>query len=754
MTLHLHHLTGCAPTPLAHYLKAIGILRVVAEQADPSARGFWEDEHFCLMTALDREALESFFLEAYAPTPFVSPWNKGSGFYAAHDPALSPLRMSTAPRFAPFRAGIAAGEARIRDLAEADAIVRAIKNRAKARAGMSAAQKREAAALKHDPEHKKELAAAERRFKELKGDLFTPCLREWRGPHRAWMDTALVWLEGEGRPDWPSLLGTGGNDGRLDFTNNAMQRLQELFDVSAPDGVARPGSAGLLQQALWDAPCNLFVASAAIGQFHPGDAGGANTTSAATGDSLINPWDFVLMLEGTIPFGGRATKRLDPRALSRASAPFAVRSHPIGHGTGGRENAQRGEQWMPLWSAPTTLLDLQALLAEGRLQFGRQVATRPIDVALAVSRLGIARGVSSFVRYGYLERNGQSQMATPLGRLGVRERPAARLVDDIALWADRLQRLARDEHAPARLVVGEHAFSDTIFAALTHDDSPQRWQAILLAASEVETMQASGTAFEAGPIPPLSPEWLVAADDGSPEWRLARTLGSAAAGADWKGRRSDPVRHHWLPLEQGARRYKKNDRRLVLDPRVVMTGRDAVTDLGALVERRLIEAAQNGRRVLQLLAAPRYEALPGDLDDLLAGRVDLNRVSSLARALMAIRWDRAGDVTLAPVRRSGHPPPAWLAVRLALLPWPLREERAIPADETIVRRLRSGDGSGAVTVALRRLAAAGLRPPLQAGYLDEPTARLWAAALAFPIGVRWATQIAREFEPSLRKEVP
>ena len=37
MTLHLHHLTGCAPAPLANYLKALGILRPVAEQADPTA---------------------------------------------------------------------------------------------------------------------------------------------------------------------------------------------------------------------------------------------------------------------------------------------------------------------------------------------------------------------------------------------------------------------------------------------------------------------------------------------------------------------------------------------------------------------------------------------------------------------------------------------------------------------------------------------------------------------------------------------
>ena len=37
MSLHIHHLTGCAPVPLAAYLKGLGILRVVSEQKDREA---------------------------------------------------------------------------------------------------------------------------------------------------------------------------------------------------------------------------------------------------------------------------------------------------------------------------------------------------------------------------------------------------------------------------------------------------------------------------------------------------------------------------------------------------------------------------------------------------------------------------------------------------------------------------------------------------------------------------------------------
>ncbi|MGH8498124.1 MAG: hypothetical protein ACRERV_04855 [Methylococcales bacterium] len=50
---HEISLHGCAPTPLAHYLKALGILRLVAEQNDPDITGFWKNESFVLKTSLD-----------------------------------------------------------------------------------------------------------------------------------------------------------------------------------------------------------------------------------------------------------------------------------------------------------------------------------------------------------------------------------------------------------------------------------------------------------------------------------------------------------------------------------------------------------------------------------------------------------------------------------------------------------------------------------------------------------------------------
>lgn len=742
MTVYLHHLKGCAPSPLAHYLKAIGILRLVAQQKDPDARGFWRDQHFCLLTTLDESALEAFFLNDYAPTPFVSPWNKGSGFYATNDKGLSPVEGSTAPRFAAFRRGISEARTQLDGITRADAEVRRLKDQTKAKRGAKPARS------KNDPDYKNELAAAEREFKRLKADLYEPFALAWRGAHRDWMDAAMV-LSSEGEPSWPALLGTGGNDGRLDFTNTAMQRLGDLFDLESPNGAAAPTAKSLLENALFEMPTAALL-DAAVGQFLPGSAGGANGTTGPDAGSRINPWDFVLMLEGAVAFRGQATRRLGARDDIRAAIPFAVAAQSVGHATRGTEKDARGEQWMPVWDRPASWQDVSALFGEGRAQLGRSSARRPLDFARAIARLGVARGLTGFVRYGYLERNGQSNLAVPLGRIAVAAHPRARLIDEIGGWLDRLQREAED--APARFAASVSLLSDAVFDSLTREAEPMRWQSVLAAINEVERVQASGTSFKVGPCPTLSPGWLDAAADASPEWRLALSLGSAARGYK-DGRPFDSVRAHALPLDPtkswsyaiGA------DKRLMNDPRVVMKGREPLSDLVALVERRLVETSQRGHRTLPLVAEHGAGARLDDLARLLAGEVDVERVVALGRALMALNWSHVWLPRVRVNSRGDRPDEAWEALRLCALPFPVRD-RTIATEPAMFRRLASGDAAGAVDIALRRLRASGLRPPLTVAISDTTTARRWAAALAFPIAPAVAAAMADRFENATATE--
>ena len=77
-------LEGCTATPLAGYLKALGVLRLISAKY-PETRGAWRGERFVLITSLDRDGIKEFFLNDYVPTPIISPWSGRAGFLEGDD---------------------------------------------------------------------------------------------------------------------------------------------------------------------------------------------------------------------------------------------------------------------------------------------------------------------------------------------------------------------------------------------------------------------------------------------------------------------------------------------------------------------------------------------------------------------------------------------------------------------------------------------------------------------------------------------
>jgi CRISPR-associated protein Csx17 len=271
-------LSGCRPEPLLSYLKALGIFRLVAEQIDSEVRAFWQDDILLLETILNEAELTRFFELTYIPTPIVAPWAGGSGFFKGDNAkAVDAIAKSTNPRLSPYRQVITQ--------------VRAIL---------------------------KKSGQTEKPKDEVKDSLLRLYRRELPDEFLAWMDSAIV-LQNEGKK-FPPLLGTGGNDGRLDFTQNLMQR---LVDIGFTDNKLVPASTGWLQNALYGTPTDGLLNNA-IGQFDPGRAGGPNATQGMDGDARVNPWEFVLMLEGSLMLAGSATRRLDANAASKASFPFTA----------------------------------------------------------------------------------------------------------------------------------------------------------------------------------------------------------------------------------------------------------------------------------------------------------------------------------------------------------------------------------------------------------------------------------------------
>lgn len=760
--IHLHSLGGCAPAPLAHYLKALGILRLVAEQADSEARGWWDGDHFRLATKLGREEIEEFFLHDYQPTPLVSPWNKGSGFFSERDPGLSPVKKATSRRFAEFRSVIEASRSRIEALSGTDEEVRKIKAETKVR-GMSPAEKN---SVRNSEDYKIRLREAENRFRRLKADLIPGFRLSWRGAHREWMDAAMV-LGEDGTPKYPALLGTGGNDGRLDFTNNFMKRLGDVFDLDRDDGGPQPTARGWVSGSLWGVPVTGNVVGQPVGQYLPGTAGGANNGNGPDSDSMVNPVDFILMLEGAIVFRSHASRRFGSSEPSRAASPFVVNACGAAYASAAVDDeSARGEQWMPLWSHPLSYEELRRLLAEGRAQVGARGVREPLDMARAVRRLGTARGIKAFQRYGYIERNGQSNLAVPLGRFDVADRSSEHLgcMDDLDLWLSRLRREVRGRNPPVCLATVEKCLVDALFAVTEHPESPDCWQRVLVHLSEAERTMACGSGSGAQPVPRLRPEWVAASYDGTPEFRLALAFALQARNFHWEqGTPIDPIRRHWLPLDREspwrfATTGTGSATRLDASSEIVMDGRRGLDNAIALVERRLVEASQHEARHLPLKAAPHTAASMDDLTKLLSGGVNLDRVLALARALMALDRKAWAEQSWAEpyipkelLRASDWPDDAWLAVRLCALPWPLKTrsgfELDVGTDPALVRRLAAGDAASAVTIALRRLGSAGVHGTVRAGAASSDTARLWAAALAFPITKRTAERFLYRLDP-------
>lgn len=686
-------LPGCGPIPLAGYLKALGILRLVAKQADPDARGYWENEQFILCSQLDAEGLRRFLLEEYRPTPVLAPWNGGSGFYPKDNKSgIGPLEQGAAPRFSTLRSTI---------------------------------------------QHMHEALAERGLEARPEGDAKTALLASLRAglpdAALAWMDAAVVLTDDS--PDYPPLLGTGGNDGRLDFTNNFLQRLVALFEPETGEPAAE--APDWLDEALFN-EVQPSIPSAKVGQFAPGDAGGPNQVSGFDADKpLVNPWDFILMLEGALLFATAATKRLESSASSTLSYPFTVRT--TGAGTGSTstrdEKTARNEFWAPLWSAAMGLPELRALLAEGRVTLGRRPAQDGLDFVRAVSRLGVERGIDAFQRYAFLMRSGKAFFATPLNRITVRRNRAADLIDDLDTgnWLSRFRRHARTEGANRVLSLARR-LEDALFELTTaHDDRAPVLRRLLTILGDIQLYLARSPKARENcpPVPSLSAQWFTQADDGSPEMALAAAL----AGLHARGRQGQwllPMRAHLAPERPG--RYPGWDE----EAHHAVTwyaGSGVSENLAGTLHRRLLqaEAEELPDRPLQ----PARTAPLADVAAWLAGEVDEQRLAELLPGLMLVRIAGGGGRT---VERSTPLPAAYRLLkplfcteeqlhRTGLLP----PEATLPLPAGILRRLEAGDVAGALEQGVRRLRASGLRTGLHAPAPGTRQGQRLLAALMVPI---------------------
>lgn len=285
-------LEGLRPEPLASYLAALGVLRLVSEQLDPSAEGWWHQEQFHLKSQLEPDSLTSFFLHGYRPTPLTSPWNAGGGFFnRPADSTITRVERSDDPRFEAYR----------QTLQTIDNILKA-----------------------HN--------LADRPSPALKRALLQDLHTSLPPEARRYLDAVLTFIPNN--VTYHSLFISGGNDGRVDFAKSFMDRLVKLlFD-------GHRSSESLLRSALFDTLTEQLETLTA-GPHHPGSTGGPNASSEELeARPLSNPWTYILAMEGALLLEGGPGHTLHRDSGYPSAIPDETRLRDL---------------WLPLWDTPRTL---------------------------------------------------------------------------------------------------------------------------------------------------------------------------------------------------------------------------------------------------------------------------------------------------------------------------------------------------------------------------------------------------------------
>jgi len=653
------------------YLKALGVFRLVAEQADSSARLSWANGVARLESKLDRNGIVDFFQNQFVPTPIVGPWGARSGFYPGSSEASARQALDAI-------VGGAKGNSRLQAFREAIVEIRGLLER-----------------------H----GFTQKVRDEDKLALMRFCRNELPDFMIPWLDAVYI-LTDESRK-FPPLLGTGGNEGSGSYVSTFAQVLVALLvERESIDGIG----AALFSDFVSE------VQGMSVGHFNPGGIGGVNSSQGFDGGGGVNPWDYLLALEGSILFAGAAARRLRTESTSLGSYPFCVEAVAVGYASESDKEASEGtraELWLPLWRQGVTIKELSQLLSEGRVQLGRRQARHAVEFALALATLGISRGIDSFVRFAFVKRNGLSYFAAPLGTVQVTPRPKAQLITEQPLleWVEALRRACSDK-TPARYQAGLRGIDRAMFGFANRSDQSEEADQrelvnVLVALGKAEQILAGGLAFckdkYLRPLAGLSPQWLDQADDGSVEFRLAASL------AGIRGVRDSDVGPFRVFMEGVAVRgsgFEWN----ASSTSVVWSHQPLASNLAAVFRRRQIEAFREG-----VVGVPLRSSRPALLTDVLAffrDEVDGERLTSLLWAFTAVNWSAVETDVRKPLQKNGFGLPIEFGVpRLLVESIPLApkngewrwEDDAPPSvpDASIFGDLRTGR-SDAVALCVER----------------------------------------------------
>lgn len=772
-------LDGCTTTPLANYLKALGVLRLLSEQKeDQSFHAYWLNGRFAIRSPLftgqkehDREIISKFFLEEYRPSALITPWNGRGGFLEGDQEdglessraGAQMVRMFSSEKVASrfHSLGVILNSVAKLDVVgsfnSARVELKRLRSLEKAKGSKNLSKKEKEAVSRQDV-----------LVKGIKGEMLQELRNSLPDDLLPWFDTCLALVNDSksgGKKSAPSpLLGAGGLDGSMDFGVNYLKRLNDVFNPNT--GHPRGCAVESLRNALFgESTSSLYSKSVqdkkkvSVGQFAPSDAGGYNASNGFTGEPLMNPWNTILQLEGAVLFSASTVRRLEGSGDIYSSLPFTVAPAAIGEAVELFDEAPKGakrrtaEMWLPLWRQPATSRELETVLREGRITLHRRSVRNGFECVRALTSLGSSRGIEQFQRFVFLKRSGDAFFALDKGRFNVMDSAYASLVSELDSRGQFLSKF--HSFVRTKTKSGEWAASielrtlakrlDDLLVRVLQFGDPQSLQEVLVLLGKIQSSIAHSAVVRKAvpPVPKLSAQWVQKANDGTSSFRIAKALAGLRGVED----EALPLRAQLFPVQRKYQQWMTADAN---EKARIYTGhKGRLTDsLQSLLERRLWLA-----RKLEMHDKPLASPAGVTLDDIEAflrdDRLDA-RIASLLPGLSLCKIPR--DIE----HGGGHGavPAAFALMKLCLTPdrvlhslGLLPETTRMPVPAGMVAQLRTGNASNrAVQAAWRRLRASGLSPlfiptalPREESILPQRA----AAALLIPLRYGATAALAR-----------
>ncbi len=679
-------LKGCTYEPMSSYLSALAVLRLVSEQKDPNAKGWWDDLGvFHLDSCLDEDRLINFFLDEYRPTPIVSPWNGGSGFYDGDNvDNINAIMNDGSVRFDTYRNTIKAirsfpeipntdipvrellvflsNETSVMKGKKRDELLELIQDTEKLALNAHSispdidflnntieeleqlskvskisteSEKSRSTSVKSLIKEAKKVRSYVKQMQKKKGtgkeDIISACRDRLEDQAIEWIDASTI-LTPDGKAAYPPVLGTGGNDGRFEFSNNFMGCLRSML-LDTTDF-----SKDLISNAIFDKKTESLQ-KISIGQYDPTRTGGFNQGNGIENkdEFKANPWTFILTFEGAILWASSVVKsknmRLKESHLIRS--PFTVRSVQVGYNSSSEGENSRAEIWAPLWKNPTDYNELKLFFSEGRANIGKDAATNSIEFAQAATSLGVDRGISGFIRYNLLERRGKSYLALPAGIINVLYKEESDLIREINRPLSQIDSALRGDNIPASFKSARRKIDEKIYETL-QNGGRNHVKSLVSAIGEFEKLVSRSAERNdpiiKKPISSLSPRWINFADDGSLEVRIAAAVASIA--------RSDKVGSIRANISHTdpENPYQWDNGR----GQFAWEGNSIYARLSSVLSRRMMDADRLGVKTTPLWGAIRITE--EDISAFIEGHIDESLLENLIYGFSWINWNKNDEV--------------------------------------------------------------------------------------------------------------